>query len=65
MPVSDLEYDWFGVWHDDQWMVKAGCRWFTLAEAKSHWMDDSYDRSQSVKSTVGFALKWLAEQEPK
>ena len=65
MPVSDLKYDWFGVWYEDQWMVKAGCRWFTISEAREHWIGDHYTRSQSVKDTVEFALEWLGKQEPK
>ena len=30
-------YRFVGVRHDDGWMVAAGCRWFTVPEAKEHW----------------------------
>lgn len=38
----DLGYDNRGyhfraVLHDDGWRINAGCRWFTVAEALSHW----------------------------
>jgi len=65
MPVSDLQYVWFGVWFGSQWMVQARCRWFTISEAREHWIGDHYTRSQSVKDTVEFALEWLGKQEPK
>ncbi len=30
-------YRFVGVNHDRGWMVKAGCRWFTMQEAEDHW----------------------------
>ncbi len=30
-------YRFLGVRHDDGWRVAAGCRWFTVAEARAHW----------------------------
>lgn len=30
-------YEFFGVAHPDGPMIKAGCRWFTVAEAVAHW----------------------------
>jgi hypothetical protein len=29
-----------GVRHDDGWMIAAGCRWFTGAQAREHWKDN-------------------------
>ena len=37
-------YDFVAIRHDDGWRIKAGCRWFTLPEAVSHWtMQDNRD----------------------
>ena len=64
LPVSDMRYmDWIAVWFGDQWMVKAGCRWFTIQESRDHWLSDNYKGPQSVKDTVPFALDWLEQQE--
>ena len=30
-------YDFYAVQHDNTLMIKAGCHWFTLAEAYAHW----------------------------
>ena len=30
-------YHFFGVSHASGWIVKAGCRWFTIQEAIDHW----------------------------
>ena len=30
-------YHFYAVQWDDGWRISAGCRWFTLAEAKAHW----------------------------
>ena len=30
-------YRFVGVRHTDGWRVAAGCRWFTIAEARAHW----------------------------
>ena len=30
-------YHFRAVLHDDGWRINAGCRWFTVAEALSHW----------------------------
>ena len=30
-------YEFFGVVRDDRVWIKAGCRWFTVADARSHW----------------------------
>ena len=30
-------YRFVGIRHDDGWRILAGCRWFTVEEAKAHW----------------------------
>jgi len=30
-------YRFVGIHHADGWRIAAGCRWFTLAEARAHW----------------------------
>lgn len=37
--TSSDGYDFFGVKHSNGVFVKAGCRWFTVGEAKEHWME--------------------------
>jgi hypothetical protein len=34
-------YRFVGVRHDDGWRISAGCRWFTIDEAKTHWKNNS------------------------
>jgi len=62
LPVSDLSYDWLAICHRTHWMIHAGCRWFTIEEARAHWLSPDYSRSKTVKETVGFALDWLEKQ---
>ena len=33
-------YRFIGVRHDDGWRIAAGCRWFTILEAKAHWKNN-------------------------
>lgn len=30
-------YRFIGVKHETTWTIRAGCRWFTMAEAVAHW----------------------------
>ena len=62
IPISDLDYDWYAIKFEKSWMIKAGCRWFTINEARNHWISDNYKRSETVKSTVQFALDWVEVQ---
>ena len=44
LPVGDPRgYRSFAVKHDRGWIIFAGCRKFTIPEAKDHWGDDSYN----------------------
>jgi uncharacterized protein YjbI with pentapeptide repeats len=57
-----MPYRWSAVNYGDHWMIAAGCRWFTLAEARARWLSPDYDGPQSVRDTVGPALDWLEKQ---
>ena len=63
VPVSDLRtYRWLAVAYKDGWMIAAGCHWFTLDEARAHWLSPDYKGPDSVKQTVGAALDWVEAQ---
>jgi hypothetical protein len=64
LPVADPRaFRWVAVKHADGWRIAAGCRWFTMAEARAHWLlSGSYNGPESVKKTVGYALDWLEAQ---
>ena len=65
LPVAEPRaYRWAAVAHSDGWRITAGCRWFTLDEARAHWQCPSYIGPQSVRETVGPALDWLERQRP-
>ena len=32
-------YEFFGVLREGEAWIKAGCRWFTAADARKHWME--------------------------
>ena len=49
------------IWHDDGWRIAAGCRWFTVAEAREHWGDE-YEGDDAIRQRYVAALDWLAEQ---
>ena len=63
LPVAEPRvYRWVAVAHSDGWRIAAGCRWFTVAEARAHWNSPEYIGPQSVRDTVGPALDWLERQ---
>lgn len=33
-------YRFVGVQHADGWLAAAGCRWFTIPEARAHWVNN-------------------------
>ena len=33
-------YRFVGVRHSDGWRIAAGCRWFTITEAREHWRNN-------------------------
>ncbi|HEY2617481.1 MAG TPA: pentapeptide repeat-containing protein [Acetobacteraceae bacterium] len=43
-------YRFVGIWHpkEQTWMVKAGCRWFTMEEAEEHWGPDDMDNRDAM-----------------
>jgi len=62
LPVGDPRgYDAVAGWHESGWMVSAGCRWFTVEEARKHWGDD-YEGFRSIADRYRYALDWLEKQ---
>ena len=60
LPVSDPRgYTWLAIVESGAWRIRAGCRTFTIAEARAHWLAASYSGPASVQETVGFALDWI------
>ena len=45
----------------DRWRIRAGCRDFTIAEARAHWGAADYPLPSSGSRIVAM-LDWLAEQ---
>jgi hypothetical protein len=48
------EYRFIGVWHPDDeyepgWKIKAGCRWFTLSDARYHWGPEDQDNEEALE----------------
>jgi uncharacterized protein YjbI with pentapeptide repeats len=39
--IDPRGYRFVGVQHDDGWRISAGCRWFTIDEAKTHWVNNN------------------------
>ena len=66
MEVLDLlvrrENFWLAIMEGGKWRIRAGCRSFTIDEARAHWGRDCYAGPDTVKSTVGLALDWLEKQ---
>ena len=69
VPVSDPRgYTWLAIAEDGAWRIRAGCRSFSLVEARAHWLAPDYAGPASVRETVGFALDWIEAKpvpEPK
>jgi hypothetical protein len=65
LPVADTRgYHHHAIWCDTEWRVRAGCRDFSIAEARAHWLTDSYTGPAMVRETMASALDWL-EKQPK
>lgn len=55
-------YHFFGFWHENQWKVTAGCRWFTKQEAMRHWKDKgNVDALARVRLIMGSAKPVFSE----
>lgn len=67
LPVSDPRgYTWLAIYENTAWRIRSGCRNFTLAAAREHWLSPYYHGPATVRETVGFALDWLeAKPVPK
>lgn len=60
LPVSEpRSYTWLAILEGEEWRIRAGCRNFSIEEARAHWLSDDYDGPLTVKETVGLALDWL------
>jgi hypothetical protein len=47
--------------HDESWMVKAGCRWFTIEESLLHWgRKDNQDALRRVQKIIDGASNYAA-----
>jgi len=63
LPVGDPRgYRPYATWYNDQWMVCAGCRYFTIAQAREHWGSTSYPTPMLGAQYVA-AMDWLEQQE--
>ncbi len=71
VPVSDpRNYTWLAVVKtsacidlSQEWVIRVGCRIFTIPQARNHWLSGSYNGPSEVKETIGFALGWVESQK--
>ena len=63
VPLSQTDHGYFVTanWHGGMWRIAAGCRDFTIAEARAHWGDPDYHTPQSG-SRIVHMLDWLEKQ---
>ncbi len=63
VPVTDPRpYRWLAIAQKGVWMIHAGCRCFTLSEARAYWLSEDYDGPEEVRNTVEAALDWVEAQ---
>ena len=63
LPVADPRgYHHHAILCEKEWRVRAGCRDFSISEAREHWTSDDYDGPNMVRDTMAFALDWLEKQ---
>jgi hypothetical protein len=61
LPVADPRgYTWLAILEDGQWRIRAGCRSYTVDQARNHWLASAYDGPLDVRETVGVALAWIS-----
>lgn len=48
-------------WRDDRWMIMAGYRKFTIAQARDHWGSEDYHHPQTGSLIIA-VLDWLEKQ---
>jgi hypothetical protein len=64
VPVSDhRRFTWLAISEKGEWRIRAGCRNFSIQEAREHWLSEDYNGPESIKETIGFALDWI-ESKP-
>ena len=62
LPVQDFRgYSWPHAVLHDHWMIRAGCRFFTIEEARQHW-GDSYQGDREIGDMYLHAVDWLEEK---
>jgi hypothetical protein len=64
LPVGDERgYRPVAVWQGDLWKIAAGCRWFTIEEARAHYRTNaSASGSRPLAAMYLRAIDWLEEQ---
>ena len=61
LPVQDMRgYSFVHAVLDVQWRIRAGCRYFTIPEAKAHWGSVDYQDKVRGKMYVS-AVEWLED----
>ncbi len=63
IPLSETDHGYLvgASWHGDHWQIQAGCRNFTVAEARAHWGAADYHIPVSG-SRIVHMLDWLEKQ---
>jgi hypothetical protein len=64
LPVGDSRgYRPVAVWQGDLWTIAAGCRWFTVDEARTHYArPESASGSRALAEMYLAAIDWLEKQ---
>ena len=59
LPAQDPRgYNWPHAVLHDEWMIRAGCRFFTIEQAKQHWGVD-YKGDREIGDMYLYAVDWL------
>ena len=63
LPAQDPRgYSWsHATLTDDGWKIRAGCRDFSIEEAKAHW-GESYDGDREIGDMYLYAIEWLEKK---
>ena len=63
IPLTQADHGYLvaASWHGIQWRIQAGCRDFTVSEARAHWGAPDY-HSPSSGSCILHMLDWLEKQ---
>lgn len=58
---TDHGYLVYASWTSTEWRIMAGCRYFSITEARAHWSSPDYHLPQSGSRIVAL-LDWLEKQ---